>query len=213
MRPLLFIPFQGTTKPTFADVGLAEIERVIDRVPSTGPDGNQGFVCGWATPKDKDIRYDADKQLWLPASGIGGDAGRYWVGVWKDSQPTEEEVLRPDRRKSTFVELADGKRWLITRPIDMDRFPVPQADGSILWAVDEKFNDIVTRLDRIKAERIVTNGDQHSFLFDKDSDFILLCDILQINYRVTPELVSQLRLFSDNSIGKLVAAMFGFELA
>jgi hypothetical protein len=212
MRPLIFIPQKDGKQPTFEDVGLGDLSRGIDMIPSKGPDGLSGMMCGWATPQDRDLLYNADNQTWIPASGRGGDAGRYWVGIKNESLPTEKELLRPDHRRGKFITMADGKQWLITRPADLDRFPIPQADGSIVWSVDEKFNSIVTQLERIKATRLISDGEASSFVFDMEDDFWLLCEILRLNYRMPPELVAHLRLLSDNSISETVAALFGLKL-
>lgn len=212
MRPLIFLPNTDERRQTFESVGLSEIAAGVDQVPSTGPEGKSGFMCGWSTPQDRDIRYDAEQQTWIPASGHGGAPGRYWVGYRNGSPPTERELLRPDHRRGSFIELGDGNHWCITRPADLKRFPVPQPDGSLKWAVDETYNAISNQLDHIKATRVVIDGESSSFVFDDAEDFWLLCDILQLNYRVVPELVASLQLFSDQAIREVVPALLGMKL-
>ncbi|MFO0979686.1 MAG: hypothetical protein U0996_25025 [Planctomycetaceae bacterium] len=62
-------------------------------------------------------------------------------------------------------------------------------------------------------EAIVANDEGGMVLtFDLTNDWFWLVAILQINYRITPEVVSHLRLFSQESLQSLVAQVMGIKL-
>lgn len=217
MRPLLFIPGakpEGSLQEEFRRLGLGELHRQIDCIPSEGPDGQPGRLFAWLDPKNNQIAFRADSQTWLPASGFDGStAARYWVGVWNESPPTEEDLRRPDCRRGEYVPLGNGQRWLITTPHHVDRFPVLTNSG-IEWAVDEQFNWLASALEKRRAEGLTQSEDGKSvkMSFDDVADFGVLCRVLQINYRITPELVAHLRLFSESAIRETVAALLGLKL-
>lgn len=164
--------------------------------------------------ENKASHYSAAEQTWLPACGHGGDAGRYYVGIWNDKPPTEPELLKPDHRRGMFVTMANSEKWSITTPGHLDRFAVPQTDGSVDWVVDTTFNCLTTDLDRIRAHRVKEREDGTAVVIfsDDGADFYFLCDVLRINYQVTPELVGYLKLLSAQSIRPLIGALLGRTL-
>lgn len=219
MRPLIFIPGEPAETPqkAFESVGLSGLAGGAECVRATGPGNLSGMLYAWTDPKNNQIRYAPEEQTWLPASGRdGAAAGRYSVGIWTSKPPTEEDLRRPDHRPGRQVRLGNGEHWKITTPETLDRYPVPGADGQLVWAVDEKFNWLVATLEKRKASGVITRHEDGktglSVVFDDEADFWFLCDVLAINYRVTPELVAHLRLLSQRAIRELVAAMFGLIL-
>ena len=213
MRPLIFVPDIDGKHCSLTDVGLGQLEKGAERDVRPGPNGEPGLLFYWLDPKNRDIRIAPDEQTWLPAAGHGGEAGRYIIGVWNDKPPTEAELLRPDHRRGAFVQMADRAKWLVTTPDHLDRFPVPQPDGSLQWVVDESFNDVFTQLERIKATRLIDDGDgSQTFIYGDVDDFYFLCDVLAINYRITPELVGHLRLLTESSIREFVAALLSLKM-
>lgn len=219
MRPLLFIPGEpaDTPKKAFESVGLGSLSGGAECVRSSGPDQKSGMLYAWTDPRNNQIRYAPEEQTWLPAIGRNGTkAGRYSVGVWNTSAPTEDDLRRPDHRAGTLVRLGNGDLWKITTPETLDRYPVPGPDGKLTWAVDADFNWLVATLEKRKAAGVVTrqeNGQEiTSIVMDDEADFWFLCDVLAINYRITPELVAHMRLLSRRAIRELTAAMFGLVL-
>jgi len=211
MRPLFFVPdVDGRAIPP--EEVLGEIATGMDKIQCTGPENKSGRMCAWLTPQDREYRYFPDQQTWTAASGHGGDAGRYYVGISNEKPPTERELLRPDHRRGQFVKLGNDEQWLITQPEHLERYPMPQADGSLVWSVDAKYNSIVTHIDRIKASRVVKDLESSTFIFDDVEDYYFLCSVLQLNYRITNEMVGTMRLFSDQAIREIIAALLGLKL-
>ncbi len=221
MRPLFFVPISGqpTDSPEtlFRKVGLPFPAVGIDSIRTQGPDGQTGILFAWLDPKNNQLRYSSKEQFWIPAVAQDGmTAGRYWVGMWSDSPPTERDLRRPDHRRGNLVRLGNNERWLITTPETLERYAVPQPDGTLQWVVDEQFNWLVTELEHRKAAGIVrkdTDGKEVlSVLWDDENDFWFLCRLLAVNYRITPELVGHLRLFSNSAIREITAALMGLVL-
>jgi hypothetical protein len=215
----VFIPDSPEQKTVpLASVGLIDGFRghETDRTQS-GPDGKPGAVYSWITPQAVRFGYKPDQQTWIPSAKNGDqESGAYWVGFWNDSPPTEKDLRRPDMRRGALIELGNKERWTITTPDHLDRFPDLQSDGSIRWCSDTQFNWLTADLDRRKEEGIQTSevdGESvTSILFDDEHDWYFLCRVLAVNYRITPEVVSQLRLFSQSAIRETVAALMGMVL-
>lgn len=216
MRYLIYIPGQhdGTVKELFAQLGLSEIENGIDVIASEGPDGQRGKLCGWLSSTQNQLLYKPEAQTWIPSAKSGDrESGAYWVGVWNDSPPTEEDLRKPNHRRGSFVKLGDGDRWSIVVPGNLDRFPLLNSDGTLTWVVDNQFNWYVTEVDKRKEELIPGSTEGNWIMvFDLAKDWFFLVSVLQINYRLVPEVAAYLNLFSENSLRTLLAAMVGLNV-
>ena len=199
-------------------VGLEGLHKQADMIwiPS-GPDGLSGWLISWLDASFTQLIYNADKQDWIPAAEIKeAKAGRYWVGLWKDNPPTEEQLRKRDSRKAQLVRLGNSEQWRITTPQTLEKFPV-FANGGVEWVVDEQFNWLGTELESIRATSVTTWQEEDgkvrsTFTFDDTRHFLFLCQLLAINYRITPEIVVALRLFNDASVRQIVAGLMGMDL-
>lgn len=216
MRYLIFIPGQhsGTTKELFASVGLSDIEHEIQVINSDGPDGNKGKLCGWLSSTQNQLIFKPDVQTWIPSAKSGTrESGAYWVGIWNDSPPTEEDLRKPNHRRGSFIKLGNDERWSIVVPGHLDRYPLLNADGTLQWCVDTQFNWYVTEIDKRK-EDLIPGSTEGKFImvFDLTKDWFFLTSVLQINYRLVPEVAAYLNLFSENSLKELLATMVGLNV-
>ena len=59
---------------------------------------------------------------------------------------------------------------------------------------------------------MIENGESEVIVFDFDREFWFLCQLLQVNYRITPELCAQLQLFTQDTIRPLIAGLMGRTL-
>ncbi len=200
----------------FEKVGLTGGKGLDQATCSEGPDGKQGRVFTWIDPTKVRIGYVPDDQTWIPAAQNGElETGRYWVGFWNDDPPTEKDLRRPDHRRGNFIELGNGESWLITTPDTLDRYAKLESDGSLAWCVDERWNWLVTDLQKRRAESVIQQGedkDTVTVLFDIQEDIPFLVRLLQVNYRITPEVCSHLKLFVEQPVRKIIAALMGLTL-
>lgn len=220
MRFLLYVPgtsHDGSPHDILSSVGLGEIAQGVDtRVVDDGPIGT-GLLFGWLSSTQNQFDFFPDRQTWSPASTQwGGELGRYWVGIWNDDPPTETDLRRPDHRAGVQIELGNNESWSIPTPNTLERYPRFDDDGKLFWACDEQFNWLTTDLEKRKASGLITREENGktitSFVYDDESDFEFMCRLLQINYRVTPEVVAQMNLLSETAIRNIIAGLFGMTL-
>lgn len=219
MKYLIYIPGtgnDGSPSDLLKSVGLDHLSKAIDVKQSEGPDGERGRLFWWPDSKTAgQFLYKPGTQTWLPSAKDGDrGSGSYWLGFFNDSPPSEEDLRRPDHRGGEFVKLGNDERWSICSPSRIDRFPLLNSDGTITWAVDEAFNWLVAEIDKRRAEALSTMDDEGSvtLTFSFEHDWRFLCSVLQINYRITPEVVSHLRLFSQQSIKQMISELMGMPL-
>ena len=206
----------GSPSDLLKSVGLDHLSKAIDVKQSEGPDGERGRLFWWPDSKTAgQFLYKPGTQTWIPSAKDGDrESGAYWIGFFNDSPPTEEDLRKPDHRPGTFVKLGDGGRWLISTPKTIDRYPLLNSDGTITWVVDEEFNWLTSTLQKRLSEVVESIGDDgkmyHTFVINDDWQFMVR--VLQINYRITPEIVARLKLLSLNATRELVAALTGYPL-
>ena len=218
MRYFIFVPGQsdGSVKDRFNALGLGSIEHEIQGKPSEGPGDQRGILFGWLSSTQNNLIYKPEAQTWIPSAKAGDrETGAYWVGVWNDSPPTEEELRKPNHRRGSFVKLGNCERWSVVVPKDLDRFPLLNADGSLTWVVDEAFNWLVSSIDKRRSEALSTLQDDGTveITFNWEADWQFLVSVLAVNYRVTPEIVSHMKLFSQQSIRELISALMDMPLS
>ena len=218
MRFLIHIPTKAGEKAPpapelFRSVGLPEsLAQGVDVMPKEGP-GGPGLMFGWLDSKQPDNRYLKDQQTWIPSNTQwGGKQGAYWVGIWKDSPPTEQDLRRPDHRQGVQIRLGDDDSWSIPTPNTLDRFPQFDSQGKLTWSVDEEFNWLTTDLEKRKSTGLNEDGDTVSFIYDDETDFEFICRLIQVNYRITPEVIVHLRLLSETAIRGIVSGLMGYAL-
>ena len=208
----IFIPSnpESDAEPTLESVGLQHLGNG-DAKLITGPDGKQGKLFAWLDPRKARMDYAPEKQTWI-ANLEDGDlkTGSYYVGIWNDDPPTEQDLRRHDHRRGRFVELGNGEKWIVTTPHTLERYP-QCVDGKLVWCVDEEYNWLSTELERMR-ESIETDGEHQYLIFDTERDFLFLCRLLAINYLMTPEVCVLLKLVSEHQVKEMVAALIGRSL-
>lgn len=215
MRYLIYVPGQSTESQSelLGRVGLSEIGQGLDAKASEGPDNGRGKLFGWLSSTQAQLIYKPEAQTWIPSAKSGDrESGAYWVGIWKDSPPTEEDLRKPDHRKGSFVRLGNGELWSIVAQGQLERFPDLKSDGSLIYYVDEAFNWFSTEIDKRLADVIRGDDGSITLLFDMTKDWMFLCRVMAINYRITPEVVSHLRLFSQSALKRLIAQLMDMTL-
>lgn len=169
-----------------------------------GPDGKSGVIYQ-QNATTKSLQYDKDKQRWKRIPNT--DA---YVGVWNDSPPKAESLIKSDAISGSYLPLGDGDRWLIpvarfecdnettgylTPQVDIDDFGnvVPGAFSP----TQDKLNQMAERL----ANSFIAGFDKFvneptpnaHFQFDIDDHDPF--DIIAANYRVSPAEIVLLNLF------------------
>lgn len=202
-----FLPNKNGTNPqNLIDVGLDILIRDGDEGPKfadlagTGPGDQPGQIVSWS---GECLAYLPEKQDWIPAlpdPERGLPAERYWIGKSKGSTPGPLNLARAD--SATFdgipIELGDGNIWVLPNAFrlphylgyneagEYDRFPVKECMPiykRTLWALEH-------------AQAVFRKETD----FDHKQTFKYVSEMLAVNYRICPQLVSMLQLFNDTNL-------------
>lgn len=196
------------------DVGLADHVDGCDRVTrQEGPDGKGGSYCAWLKSGAKRIGFFPDEQTWIPAVPSGDLAGgRYWVGFWNDSPIKPEDLVRDNPFDGYFVTLDDKNEWAIPAAVLIPQSIRLNEQGEVIRIVKDEFRNFWDRSIRAYKFIIEVRADADTINVDADWwDYLVLS--LKLNYRITPEVVSHLQLFSDTTaIEAIIATVRGQEI-
>ncbi len=166
-----------------------------------GPDGGPGLLASWRPghPQQR-IGYYPDEQEWLPATCESGTKPAYWIGFWKDSPPTPEQLGKDTRQAGYLVELRDGNNWSVPAAHDLPRDVRFHAAGRITEVVKPEHAEFWE-----ESQHWV----QHFLLMDESviagyqiepRMAMHVYRALRINYRVTPEVLNYLTLLDGPAV-------------
>lgn len=209
----IYIPGKrGQNPQNLADVGLADfVDNSNWMDEPIGPDDNGGCLVSWPTPQQVaagfGMIYQPDRQDWLPAVAFDGlPAGRYWIGFWKDADPTPDELARAYRYKGRKCQLGDGNGWLFPEPNELPSEMIRDDDGSWKFELQRRFHDYALDCDQWLT-KLATSDDVTTINYYDVADFVEKS--LRLNYRITSEVVNRLRLFTRDNIATPLLAVCG----
>lgn len=207
----LFIPNRRAANPQhLIDVGLADFVPGAEFLDSRGPDDAQGsaqsgVLVAWRKPGATELGYRPDQQEWKPAIPTNAlAAGRYWIGFWKDSLPTPDDLRRPYCHRGTELELGDGQAWTFPHPQKLPRDVILEDDGSHRYELQRRFHDYGLEVERWQAHFA---GKDTTFFYRDAIDTVL--NALRLNYRLTPEVQNALRLLNTDNLERAILAITG----
>lgn len=219
MRFLIYIPnVPGDVTPNdekLVKVGLSALSQGCATIATpAGPDGKPGVVFSWPTSDPRStMGYLPDSQEWIPAVERDGLAvGRYWVGFNKLSPPTPADLAWARQMEGGPVVMGDGRLWKIPAAgmlpkdyvLKSNGMPVEEVQSRFIkfWERSQEWYDWMVGLDYDKPD-IEWNAEVWRFIEDA----------LSLNYMLTPEVVSWLRLINTDSRGRaMLAAMGGLQI-
>ncbi len=209
----IYIPGRSGQNPqNLTDVGLADFVEGVNWLDEpVGPDGNGGCLAAWLTPQQVSDGYGhgyfSDQQDWSPAVTYDGlKARRYWIGFWKDADPTPDELARPYRYRGRSCELGDGNNWLFPEPNELPADMIRDDDGSWRFELQRRFHDYSIDCDQWLT-KLSTSDDATQINYHHVADFIERS--LRLNYRITSEVVNRLRLFNRDNVAAPMLAVCG----
>ena len=197
----------GQGPDALAAAGLADLATDFDalHLPS-GPDGGSGMLYAWRTPADNQMGYDADAQLWIPQAAAQPG---YWVGVWNQRPPREAELARRYRHRGRSMPLGNGESWLIPRATDLPTSIMLADDGSLKFEVHRQFHEFVLEAEQWRElVESIDPDDSHGNVVAWQRLWEFALRALRINYRITAELVSHLRLFDKQGPSSVTTLMY-----
>lgn len=209
---MLFVPgATGQGPSVLEDVGLADFHGGASFLEiGNGPDKGKGMLLAWKRPGVPQRQYfEPNEQTWVPANADGPlPAGRYWVGFWNDSPATPFDLSRPYLRRGRQHVLADGNSWLFAEPAELPADLIQADDGTWKYELQRKFHawymESVSWLARLDP----TTGAFEASLTEM---LPFMARALAINYRVTPEVISHLRLFNTENVAEPFWTLIGAQ--
>lgn len=217
MRFLIYIP-NARGASALAHVGLAHmIPDAAEIEADPGPDGKRGVVLSWPTNEVPPLGYIPEQQEWIPAMSTDSlPSHRYWVGFIKDHPPRPHELAWNRRFEGSYIGLGDGNNWLIPAAGLLPQSMQMGSDHRPVWSVREEFKDYFDESAKWFPQLIsIAMNAEAGVRIDFDvSVFDYLARGLGLNYRLTPEVVSHLKLLgTDNLITCLRASLDGLAIA
>jgi hypothetical protein len=186
-------------------VGLADIVGGSSAQLSVGPEGNQGVIISWTTAGDTRTGYHPEEQTWI--SAVASDempAGRYHIGIWNASKPMPKELQRPTMHIGKPLVLGDGWEWLMPNIASLDKVMVLSESGGWVFESCEEYKEIEAESQRwLEILETLSEGD----ILNWSDAFGFVVSVLKMNYRLTDEVVSYLRLFNQTDILKSLMAI------
>ena len=197
----VFLPNAIGQNPQLLDaVGLADLAEGATFMPvKAGPNGGPGMIVFWRRPGAHASGYIPDRQEWIPAVPSGGlPAARYWVGFWSDSLPLPSDLARARLFSGTAVELGDGNSWVLPVAAMLPRDAILDPEtGEVLFEIQERFMAFWKASEPWYARLM---GDADGTLTIDRGWFDYVLQAARMNYRLIPEVASQLRLFSTANL-------------
>ncbi len=214
MRFAIYIPGDDiNNEQKLVAVGLSHlVSGAMGLGASPGPDGKRGIVFSW--PQDgSPVGYFPDRQKWIPAKPKGDlQAARYWVG-FGSTIPTPFELEWPKRFGGYWVELGDGNQWCIPSAGELPQVLRMGDDGRAKREVRKQYESYFNDSVKWFADFITRDFSELTQEFDTEV-FCYIERALSLNYRLTPEVVSELELLgTDNILTCLRASVDGIQIA
>lgn len=199
MHFLVYVPCETKNLEKVAKVaGLTHLFGGHDVLANhPGPGGDQlGVMIGWLSPGNPLMHYAPDLQEWVP-SVAKDEAGKplYWVGFWKDKPPRENELRRTYTQSGPLTKFG-SESWKLPTPDTVDSRAVYNDDGSMRWEVIRQFSWVCDEAEQLRQLYL----DEFSlremvFRAEPSQQVGWLLKLLQINYRILPEVSVYLDLW------------------
>lgn len=212
MHFIIYLPKLATADPQhLADVGLADcaVGATMTALPgnrAVTDEHTGGLLVSWG-PLGPGVAREPSRLAWLPAMPLDGfAAGRYFVGIDNAHPPAAHELLRREPFPGTPVPLGDGGRWVIPHaselPFDIIR---NRQTGEIEHTPRPAFYAFWTKC--LQWQRLFDAHGDGDPLPDEAEQLEFLEEALRLNYRLTPEVIAYLKLFSSGPTGTLRATL------
>lgn len=208
MHFLVFIP---DAKPADLDAvaKVAGLTSLIDGgqnvIPvQDGPADKSGLMLGWTSPHSPLTNYDPTAQDWIPSiCKDENGTSRYHVGIWREDltarpprkPPTESELRRSYTQAGSRVQFG-AEKWKLPTPDSVDARAVYADDGSMRWETIRQYSWVCDEAATLRETYLEEFGVRDMvFRVDPTVQIDWLVKLLQINYRMLPEVAVALEMW------------------
>ncbi len=177
--------------------GFAGVIGGHDTLPNIeGPGESRGLMVGWPNPQNPLMHYAPAEQTWIPSQLKTDGKPAYWIGIWNAKPPIENELRRHYTQAGPWVTLG-GQRWKLPTPDTVDSRAVFADDGTMRWEVTRQFAWLCDEAETLRQTYLQEFGlRQMVFNIDPSAQIGWLLKLLQINYRMLPELAVHMDLWT-----------------
>lgn len=210
MHFLIYIPEPNCPPDRLAEVGLPGLADGAFNVTTQGPDGKLGTLFSWrpvtgVNQHKLTLEYNAARQTWNTSAALGDlEAGRYWYGTINGNLPTPDDLQRQYPYRCHEVMLGDERQWWLPAERDIPQTVKLMDDGSYRYVPHRKYEEFC-HLTRQWREIVKTLN--VGVVIEEALAFVRLA--LGVNYRLTPEIESDLELWTTSNTGSIQKAFFG----
>lgn len=204
----IYIPGAADLAPELAKVGLGDFVANAEALrTAVGPDGKSGCVFAWWTKTSRQMGYRPADQKWTESND------GYWVGSWNESQSTPDELARTYQEPGTRITLGDGNQWLLPTIEKLPRDMILADDGTWRYEIQRRHHKLyLETLDWVRRFAPTQDGkSQVQVNMSELADFVV--DTLRMNYRITREVASEMRLLSTQTLSAAFSSIAGFDFA
>lgn len=218
----LFLPGAQSGTQCIEEFGLTDLYADGNPVmmPLIGPTGEHGVLLNYVKQNpdsDAQTQYFADWD-WRPI-------GKYWIGINPKSPPTPADLIRRERVPGFSMDLLDGNSWMFPVYSRVEHAYGIDDDGNMVKVPADKHAQFFQQC--LSVQRLIFEAigllDLLDDLPDKELDATafpdkqipvtvadgarLVCNALQINYRINFEIALALKLLNDPLSGQIIANM------
>jgi len=166
----------------------------------SSPTGKRGLLGFWSQLNSvHDRRFDPGSQTWrqLPGSPL-------WLGTEDHDPLCPEDIQRTKIYRSNPVTLEDGQEWLIPVANALPHYWGIDDEGQFSRRPKGDFAEFCGKAETLFKVFNRQQADGEPWTLETDWDYLNYA--LQLNYKLTPQIVTALQLIGDDSAADLVAA-------
>ena len=171
------------------------------------PSGLSGVLYAWRSKGDDQIIVNKEKQEWVKS------AAGYWVGVWKDKMPTEQQLRRTYTQNGEWVEFGRIREtWKMPTPTTIDQRIALADDGTWTYQPIRELAWYGDEMSKRKAACEIAEDDgtmKVNVSYDMFEVTSLIVRVLRINYRITPEVCHLMDMFTQRNVSNAYGRMMG----
>jgi hypothetical protein len=158
-------------------------------------------------PADK-ARCHPEKQTWQKSAD-----GKYWVGIDNETVPGEVDLSRKKQFEGHLVKLGNGEKWLIPiarrfgRGSALPKALILGSKGELMTEELPEYAEFSAQVERFWEYFIAAVNKESSREMTPQEQWQLLVRAMQLNYRITAEGISLLKLVTTENFNEILEAI------
>lgn len=165
-------------------------------VCQNGPNGLAGITIAHMHDIKSRHDYSPTEQEWIPSVHKIDSKPLYYVGIWSNDPPKENELRRHYTQAGPLTQFG-AARWKLPTPDTVDARAVYADDGTMRWETIRQFSWMCDEAALIRDEYLQNFGMRDMvFRVEPSVQINWLLKLLRVNYRLLPEVAVRLDLWT-----------------